>query len=107
MKSLFKIFCFIVALDALFFIALMATSMSDEPPLSIAKKFCWILQNIMGFPLVLFNKQYPFFLDRPHFSIFQFWLIILNNTLLTFMIWWVIKGVKYLYNYIQDAPLRW
>src|SRR6185312_1830406 len=93
-----KIFWILALLDILFFIGLATTSMNDDQPNDTIQKLWGIINDAFGFPLILFNRNYPFFLDKSDTSavtIIAF--IVLNNIILTMIIWSIIQGYKALF----------
>jgi hypothetical protein len=86
-----KIFLVLFVVDVLFFVGMIVTSMTDEPPPSISKFFYWTLKYILGFPLVIIKGEYPFFLDSKHMPVIAFFLIALNNLILSMGIWKIRK----------------
>jgi hypothetical protein len=92
-KSLYKIFLVILFLDLVCWLGLALTSMSDDKPLPIAGVFYDIAHRVLGFPLVLINTRFPFFLEGsgnlPAYGIVAF--ILLNNVLLSYIILGIIR----------------
>ena len=91
LSSILKIFIALFIVDVLFFVSMIATSMTDEPPTSISHFFYWTLKYILGFPLVIIKGDYPFFLDSKHIPVIAFFLIALNNLILSMGIWKIKK----------------
>lgn len=86
-KSVLKIFGVLIVVEIILFFGMLTTSMTDEQPPYISRFFYWTLKNIFGFPLVLINDEYPFFLDNKNFSLLAIFLIIINN-----LIWVILIG---------------
>ena len=93
-KSISKIFGVLVALDIIMFFGMIVTAMTDERPPAIGRVFHLILKYILGFPLVIINNHYPFLLDDKQMPSIGILLIILNNIILSFIIWGIIKAFK-------------
>ena len=91
LSNIGKIFLVLIVVDVLFFVGMIVTSMTDEPPPSISNFFYWTLKYILGFPLVIIKKEYPFFLDSKHMPVIAFLLIVLNNFILSIGIWKIRK----------------
>jgi len=85
-KEIGKTVGILIAIEIVLFFAMIITSMTDEKPPIIAGVFYWILKYILGFPLVLINKDYPFFLDHKNMPGVAIPLIIANNIILAFII---------------------
>ncbi|OQP44255.1 hypothetical protein A4H97_33420 [Niastella yeongjuensis] len=84
LKRILKYISLLLGFEFALFIALIITSMTDERPPEIAAYIGWTLKYIFGFPLVLVNNNYPYFLDRGDTPIvFIFFLTILNDFILT------------------------
>jgi hypothetical protein len=86
LKKIFKIFGILMALEAILFVAVVVTSMTDEKPSAAGIYFYWTLKYILGFPLVLINSQFPFFLESHEFRISAIFMTTLNNLILALMI---------------------
>ena len=87
-------FFLFTGLDILFFWGLIFTSMTDERPSVLADGIYWVLKFILGFPLVLINEKYPFFIDSPKFGLFALSLVIFNNIILSLFFYKLIKWVR-------------
>jgi hypothetical protein len=94
MKKLVYIFCILVAIDLLLFGGMVITAMTDEASPPIGQKFYWALKYVMGFPLVLVNSNFSFFLDNLQIPYISIVLIILNNDILAYCILYVRKILK-------------
>ena len=90
-KKVAKIFGILLAVEALLFVAMIMTAMTDDKPPAMGEYFYWTLKWILGFPLVLINSQFPFFLDSHEFRISAIFMTILNNLILAFGIYQVMK----------------
>lgn len=91
-KSIGKIIGILFAVDLILFLGMVLTAMTDEKPPAISGAFYWTLKYIFGFPLVILNKEYPFFLDNNHMPIIAIFLIILNDIILAYAIWGIRKA---------------
>jgi hypothetical protein len=76
------------------FIGMVTTAMTDEKPPIISRVFYWTLKYLLGFPMVLFNNQYPFFLDSSRMPTMAIFLVIFNNIILAFLIWSIRKVLR-------------
>jgi len=85
-KEVGKIVGILMAIEIALFFAMVITSMTDEKPPFIAGVFYWILKYILGFPLVLIDNNYPFFLAHKNMPVVAVPLIILNNIILALVI---------------------
>jgi hypothetical protein len=63
-RSILKCFGVLLLIELILFICLAFTSMGDDKPAAIGRYFYWTLKYIFGFPLVLINDDYPYFLDH-------------------------------------------
>ena len=73
----------LLGIELALFAALVFTSMTDARPPAIAAHLGWTLKYLFGFPLVLLNDNYPYFLDRADTPlIFVFTLVVFNDLLL-------------------------
>jgi hypothetical protein len=86
-KRLFKIIGVLIVAEAISFFIMIVTSMTDEEPPVIAKYSYWLLKYVFGFPLILVNKNYPFFIDAEKIPTSVILLVIINNTILALMIY--------------------
>lgn len=86
-KVIFKIIGILIALDLLFFFGTIATAMTDDKPPAIGRVVYWALKYILGFPMVLLNNRFPFFLESGQLPVVGIILIILNNIILAFVIY--------------------
>jgi hypothetical protein len=82
LRAIFKCFGFLLGIEFLLFIGLIFTVMTDEKPPAISELFYWPLKYIFGFPLVLINHNYPYFLDGGGTTIEVIFLGMLNNLIL-------------------------
>jgi hypothetical protein len=82
LKSVIKYFVILVLAELVLFIGLAATTMTDDKVPAIANYFYWPLKYLLGFPLVLLNRDYPYFLDRGGNMMAVISLGLLNNLLL-------------------------
>lgn len=81
-RTFIKWISLLFVIEFILFVAMIATSMTDEKPPAIGHIFYWVLKYIFGFPLVYLNKDYPYFLDSQHMPVGAIFLIILNNLIL-------------------------
>lgn len=63
MKLYIKIFVYIVIINFILFILLIFFSMSDEGGNLVATLCYKILRYICSFPLIMFNRDWPYYLD--------------------------------------------
>lgn len=90
-----KIFFIIVIIEILLFILMIFFIMTDESIGIIGKLLVKFVKYVLGFPLILFNNDYPFFMDRNTPPNYMILLIILNlviQTSIVFLIKNFIKG---------------
>jgi hypothetical protein len=90
-KYVIKTVGILIGIEVLLFLGMMITSMTDQKPPGISKNFYLILKYVFGFPLVLINKDYPFFLENKNMPTLAIVLIIVNNLLFAFLIYWIFK----------------
>ena len=86
LKETGKIVGILILLELVLFLAMIITGMTDEKPPAIGEVFYWALKYIFGFPLVLLNEDYPFFLDRKNMPGIAIILIITNNIIISLII---------------------
>lgn len=84
--KLFKVILVLIALETVLFVAMIFFVMTDEPSNSIGRILYLSLKYILGFPLVLINENYPFFLDARKIPNEMIPLVLLNNLLQAGMI---------------------
>jgi hypothetical protein len=82
LRTIIKCFAILSGVELLLFLGLIATSMSDDKPAAIADYFYWVLKYPLGFPLVLLNGEYPYFLDHGGKAIEAILLGALNDIIL-------------------------
>jgi hypothetical protein len=78
-------------IEAILFIGVILTSMTDEKPPAISRYFYIILKYVFGFPLVMINSAFPFFLDSHEFRLSAIFMTILNNLILAFGIYQILQ----------------
>ena len=99
-KSMVKKFIVImgglIILELVCFVGMFMCVMSDEPPpktaVMIGRFFYGTLKYIFGFPLVLINSNYPFYLDSS--SPWMIFLALINNSILSLLIITLLGGLK-------------
>ncbi|PWT75187.1 MAG: hypothetical protein C5B59_09520 [Bacteroidetes bacterium] len=73
----------LLGIEVVLLTGLILTSMTDERPPAIAGYIGWVLRYPFGFPLVLVNQNYPYFLNggaTPIWFVIPF--VIFNDFLL-------------------------
>ena len=80
-KQLFKTVVSFLLFYGFCFISLVILVMSDEGPHTFAKYLYKFIKWVCGFPLVLFDNDWPFFLDstKPPVSWISYFAIITTN----------------------------
>lgn len=81
MKLFIKIFFIICLFNAVMFACFLFLHITDEALSTIAVQQGYTFKYFCGFPLVLFNGDYPYFLNSSHMPDYG-WLMILGNTIL-------------------------
>lgn len=81
-------------IELVLFILMIFFSMTDESIGFFGRLFGWIFKYVIGFPLVLFNGDYPFFLDNPNPPNYMILMIILNLLIQITIIFFVRKLLK-------------
>lgn len=89
-----KIFFAIAVAEFLFFILMISFIMSDEPIGLIGKSLVIVVKYILGFPLVLLNNEYPFFLDRNKIPNDMILLVLLNLIIQTGIVFFIKYLIK-------------
>lgn len=77
-RSFIRTFFVLAGIEAAIFITMIFFVMSDEPIGMIGTSLGYIVKNILGFPLVLINSEYPFFMNSSQPANYMIPLIILN-----------------------------
>jgi len=73
-----KIFFAIAAIEFLFFIMMIFFVMTDQPIGTVGSSLGVVIKYVLGFPLVLINDEYPFFINTNKPSFYMMQLVILN-----------------------------
>lgn len=73
-----KTFFVITGIEIIFFILMIFFVMTDEPIGVIGKSLGVFVKYVLGFPLVLLNSEYPFFINSSKPPNYMILLIILN-----------------------------
>lgn len=73
-----KVGLILVSLEMALFLVMIFFLMADEPVGIIGKSICAAVKYVLGFPLVLINDDYPFFLNSSKPPAIMFPLLILN-----------------------------
>jgi hypothetical protein len=94
LRTIIKCFAILVGIELLLFIGLIATTMTDAKVPAIAGYFYWPLKYPFGFPLVLVNQDYPYFLDRGGTIIEVIFLGTLNNLILACILVGMLNACK-------------
>lgn len=90
-KYVIKTVGILIGIEVILFFGMIVTSMTDEKPPVVSRFFYLTLKYVFGFPLVLINRNYPFFLDSKNMPAIAIVLIIINNLLLALLIFWLVK----------------
>ena len=90
-KYILKVIGILIGIEIILFLGMIVTSMTDEKPPFISRAFYWALKYVFGFPLVLINENYPFFLDSKEIPSIAIVLIIINNLILAFIVFGIFK----------------
>ena len=69
----------LMGVEVLLFIVMIFFLMSDEPTNPVGRALYLGIKYILGFPLVLINDNYPFFLDSKKMPNEMIPLVLLNN----------------------------
>jgi len=93
-KRILQIVGILFAFEGVLFIAVVLTSMTDDNPPEIGRYFYWTLKYVFGFPLVLFNSDFPFFLSNNKFPITAIFMIPLNNLIVALCIYGLLRIVS-------------
>lgn len=98
MKSLileyFKTGLILLGIEFVCFILMIFFSMTDESIGFWGRLFGWIFKYIIGFPMVIFNKDFPFFIDTPNPPNYMILMIILNLLIQITIVFFVRKLLK-------------
>lgn len=92
--KLFKILLILIGIEVLLFVVMIFFLMSDEPTNSVGRTLYLGLKYVLGFPLVLINENYPFFLDSKKMPNEMIPLVLLNNFIQAGIIVWVKSLLK-------------
>ncbi len=90
----FKTFITLLIIEGFLFFLMVGSMMTDEPINQFGRIIFFIIRNILGFPLVLFNSDFPFFLNSQELPNNFIPLITLNLIFHTFLIRLLIVGFK-------------
>jgi hypothetical protein len=70
--------------------------MSDERSIPAVQYAFYFFEKILGFPSVLLNPSFPYFI-RPHVaSSYWYFFVILNTTIQVFLVRALLKGRQFL-----------
>lgn len=89
-----KTFFTIAGIEVVFFILMVFFVMTDEPVGVIGKSLGVIVKYVLSFPLVLFNSEYPFFINSSKPPNYMILLVILNLIIQTGIVMFIWKLVK-------------
>ena len=89
-----KTFFILVGIEVLLFFLMIFFVMTDESVGAIGKSLGYIVKYILGFPLVLLNKEYPFFINYNKPPNYMIPLIILNLLIQTGIVVFIRKLIK-------------
>jgi hypothetical protein len=81
-RAVRRIIIALLFIEATLFVAMVLTSMTDNRPPIIGQYFYWALKYVFGFPLVLIDPDFPFFLNGQAFPVTAIFMVILNNLIL-------------------------
>jgi hypothetical protein len=93
-RTVRRIIIALLLIEAVLFVAMILTSMTDSKPLIIDQYFYWALKYVFGFPLVLIDPDYPFFLNSQTFPVTAIFMVILNNLILAIGIYGISQFVS-------------
>lgn len=79
MVKLGKLVLLLIAVELSVFSLMILFVMSDESTSDLGKSLYFMLKYIMGFPLVLINKELPFFLESKQAPLLMIPLVLVNN----------------------------
>lgn len=80
--------------EFLLFITMIFFVMTDEPVGLIGKTIGWIFKYIAGFPMVLVNSEYPFFINSSSPPNYMIPLIIINLLIQGAIIFYIRRLIK-------------
>jgi len=87
--KLVKILLILIGIEVLLIIVMIFFLMSDEPTNPVGRTLYIGLKYVLGFPLVLINENYPFFLDSKKMPNEMIPLVLLNNFIQAGVIVWI------------------
>lgn len=81
-------------IELVLFVLMIFFSMTDESLGFFGRLFGWIFKYVIGFPLVLFNKDFPFFLESTNPPNYMILMVILNLLIQITLIVFIRKLLK-------------
>jgi len=93
-RTVRRIIIALLFIEAILFVAMVLASMNDSRPPIIVQYFYWTLKYVFGFPLVLIDPDYPFFLNTHAFPVTAVFMVILNNLILALGIYGISQFVS-------------
>lgn len=92
--KLFKTMLVLIGIEVVLFVVMVFFTMSDEPTNPVGRTLYLGLKYVLGFPLVLINDNYPFFLDSKHMPKAMIPLVLINNLIQAGIIVWIRSILK-------------
>lgn len=94
-KLFLKIVITLVFVELLFFILMVLFSLSDEPVSPVGRFLGLLVENVIGFPLVLINHDFPLFFNSKIEPFYVIILIFTNLIIQAAMVFMVAMLIKY------------
>lgn len=92
--SFLKTLLLVFSIELIIFILMIFFLMTDQAVGIVGKSLGAIVKYVLGFPLVLFNREYPFFLNNPNPPNYMFPLMFVNLLIQTGIIFFIRKLIK-------------
>ncbi|MDR2206271.1 MAG: hypothetical protein LBE36_08985 [Flavobacteriaceae bacterium] len=101
-KNFVKTFFIIVGIEVILFITMIFFTMTDESVGVAGKSLEIIVKYILSFPLVLLNREYPFFINSSNPPNYMILLIVLNLLVQTVIVIFLGNTLKMLVSFIRQ-----
>tara|TARA_B100001939_G_scaffold135221_1_gene117402 strand:- start:355 stop:654 length:300 start_codon:yes stop_codon:yes gene_type:complete len=92
--SFIKSFFVIAGIEVVFLLLMIFFVMTDEPIGMIGKSLGIIVKYVLGFPLVLLNGEYPFFINSSKPPNYMIPLVVLNLIIQTGIVMLIRRLIK-------------
>ncbi len=89
-----RIFFLLGFIELILFILMIFFAMTDEPVSAVGNLSFFSLKYVLGFPMVLINESYPFFLHSQNAPSERLPLILVNNFLQASLILGLLKFLR-------------